>query len=104
MKALVCNEFGSAESLVIEDRETPAPGKGELLIDIKAAGLNFPDVLTVQGKYQITPDLPFVPGVESAGIVAAVGEGVTRFKVGDRVISGPIHCHDCAIRYVRAIL
>jgi len=87
MKALVCNEFGSAESLVIEDRETPAPGKGELLIDIKAAGLNFPDVLTVQGKYQITPDLPFVPGVESAGIVAAVGEGVTRFKVGDRVIS-----------------
>jgi len=87
MKALVCKKFGPADTLVIEERQTPSPGKGELLIDIKAAGLNFPDVLTVQGKYQIKPDLPFVPGVELAGVVAAVGEAVRCFNVGDRVIS-----------------
>jgi len=87
MKALVCNEFGPAENLSLEERPAPTPGKGEILVDIKAAGVNFPDVLTVQGKYQFKPELPFVPGAEVAGIVTAVGEGVTSHKVGDKVIS-----------------
>jgi NADPH:quinone reductase len=87
MKALVCNEFGPTENLSLEERPVPTPGKGEILVDIKAAGVNFPDVLTVQGKYQFKPELPFVPGAEVAGIVTAVGEGVTSRKVGDKVIS-----------------
>jgi NADPH2:quinone reductase len=87
MKALVCNEFGPAENLSLEERPAPSPGKGEILVDIKAAGVNFPDILTVQGKYQFKPELPFVPGAEVAGIVTAVGEGVTSHKVGDKVIS-----------------
>ena len=87
MKALVCNEFGPAENLSLEERPAPSPGKGEILVDIKAAGVNFPDILTVQGKYQFKPELPFVPGAEVAGIVTAVGEGVTSRKVGDKVIS-----------------
>ena len=87
MKALVCNELGPTDNLTLEERPTPVPGKGEILVDVKAAGVNFPDVLTVQGKYQFKPELPFVPGVEVAGIVASVGEGVTSRKVGDRVIS-----------------
>jgi len=87
MKALVCNEFGPTENLSLEERPAPTPGKGEILVDIKAAGVNFPDVLTVQGKYQFKPELPFVPGAEVAGIVTAVGEGVTSRKVGDKVIS-----------------
>jgi NADPH2:quinone reductase len=87
MKALVCNEFGPAENLSLEERPAPSPSKGEILVDIKAAGVNFPDILTVQGKYQFKPELPFVPGAEVAGIVTAVGEGVTSHKVGDKVIS-----------------
>jgi NADPH2:quinone reductase len=87
MKALVCNEFGPTENLALEERQIPTPGKGEILVDIKAAGVNFPDVLTVQGKYQFKPELPFIPGGEVAGIVTAVGEGVTSRKVGDKVIS-----------------
>ena len=87
MKALVCNEFGPAENLSLEERLAPSPSKGEILVDIKAAGVNFPDILTVQGKYQFKPELPFVPGAEVAGIVTAVGEGVTSHKVGDKVIS-----------------
>ena len=87
MKALVCNELGPTENLTLEERPTPVPGKGEILVDVKAAGVNFPDVLPVQGKYQFKPELPFVPGVEVAGIVAAVGEGVTSRKVGERVIA-----------------
>ena len=87
MKALVCNEFGPTENLALEERPVPTPGKGEILVDVKAAGVNFPDVLTVQGKYQFKPQLPFVPGAELAGIVTAVGEGVTSRKVGDKVVS-----------------
>ena len=87
MKALVCNELGPTDNLTLEERPTPVPGKGEILVDVKAAGVNFPDVLTVQGKYQFKPELPFVPGVEVAGIVAAVGEDVTSRKVGERVIA-----------------
>ena len=87
MRALVCKEFGSTENLVLEEVDTPKPGKGEILLDIKATGVNFPDVLTVQGKYQFTPELPFIPGAELAGVVTAVGEGVTSRKVGDQLIA-----------------
>lgn len=86
MKALVCKEFASPDELVIEERPTPQPGKGELLVDVKAAGINFPDVLMVQGKYQFKPDLPFIAGSEAAGIVASVGEGVEHYKEGDKII------------------
>ena len=87
MRALVCKEFGPTENLVLETVDTPAPGKGEILMDIKATGVNFPDVLTIQGKYQFKPELPFIPGAELAGVVTAVGEGVTSRKVGDNVIA-----------------
>ncbi len=87
MRAIVCNETGALEDLVLQESQGPQPGKGEILLDVKAAGINFPDLLTVQGKYQFKPPLPFTPGTEVAGIVAAVGEGVTSRKVGDKVIA-----------------
>lgn len=87
MKALVCNEFATIDKLTLEEKPAPQPAKGEVLIDVKAAGVNFPDLLTVQGKYQIKPPLPFIPGTEVAGVVTAVGESVTRRKVGDKVIA-----------------
>ena len=89
MKALVCREYGPPEKLVIEECPDPVPGKGEVLVDIKAAGINFPDVLVIAGKYQVKVPPPFVPGNEVAGIVEAVGEGVARVKPGDRVIATP---------------
>ena len=87
MRALVCKEFGPTENLALEEVDAPTPGKGQILLDIKATGVNFPDVLTVQGKYQFKPELPFIPGAEVAGVVTAVGEGVTSRKVGDNVIA-----------------
>jgi NADPH2:quinone reductase len=86
MKALVCSEFGSTEDLTLEQRDDLEPGAGEVLIDVKAAGVNFPDILTVQGKYQFKPPLPFVPGTEVSGVVTRVGEGVKTRKVGDEVV------------------
>ena len=90
MKALVCNEYGPPESLAIEELDDPAPGAGEVLVNIKAAGINFPDLLNIAGQYQVKTPLPFVPGNEAAGIVEVVGEDVTRFKEGDRVIITPL--------------
>ena len=87
MKALICNEFGPTDNLVLAEAEVPTPAKGEVLIDTKAAGVNFPDVLTVQGKYQFKPELPFIPGAEVCGVVSAIGEGVTSRQVGDKVIA-----------------
>jgi NADPH2:quinone reductase len=88
MKAVVCSEHGRADKLnLVEDWPQPEVGEHDVLIDVKAAGLNFPDVLIIQGKYQFQPDLPFIPGGECAGIVSAVGDKVTRYKVGDKVIS-----------------
>ena len=69
------------------DWEEPSVGEHDVLIDVKAAGLNFPDVLMIQGKYQMQPDMPFIPGGECAGVVEAVGDKVSRFKVGDKVLS-----------------
>jgi NADPH2:quinone reductase len=87
MKAVVCEELGPPEKLVVRDMPTPEPGKGEVRIRVQAVGVNFPDALIVQGLYQFKPPLPFSPGGEAAGIVDAVGEGVTAVKPGDRVIA-----------------
>ena len=87
MKAVVCKAWGPAESLVVEDVQLPAPKAGEVLINIASASVNFPDVLIIQKKYQIQPELPFIPGTEVAGTVAALGEGVNNVKLGDRVIA-----------------
>jgi len=85
VKAILCKEYGPADTLVIEDVPSPvAKGRG-VKVRVKAAGLNFPDTLIIEGKYQLKPTLPFSPGGEMSGEVIAVGEKVTRFKVGDRV-------------------
>jgi NADPH2:quinone reductase len=86
MRALVINEYGPIASHRFQNIADPEPKAGEVLIDIKAIGLNFPDALMLQGKYQKKPQPPFVPGRDAAGVVRAVGSGVTRFKPGDRVI------------------
>ena len=96
MKALVCVEHGPPEKLVVQDLPAPEPGKGEVRIRMHAAGVNFPDVLIIQNLYQFKPPLPFSPGGEAAGVVDAVGEGVSRYKVGDRVIvPGTPQCGVC---------
>jgi NADPH2:quinone reductase len=87
MKAVLCKEWGPPEQLVVEDIPAREPGPDEVRIRVRAAGVNFPDVLIVQKKYQMQPPLPFTPGSEFAGEVISVGSGVTAFKAGDRVIS-----------------
>ena len=87
MKAVVCKQWGLPDTLVVEDVPAREPGPDEVRIRIRAAGVNFPDVLIVQKKYQIQPELPFTPGTEVSGDVISVGPGVTGFKPGDRVIS-----------------
>ncbi|SFP71253.1 NADPH2:quinone reductase [Variovorax sp. PDC80] len=87
MRAVLCKQFGPPSSLVVEDVPSPVAGPGRLVVSVKACGVNFPDTLIIQGQYQFKPELPFSPGGEVAGIVKAVGEGVTRFKPGDRVIA-----------------
>ena len=87
MKAVLCKTLGPPESLVVDDVPTPEPGPGEVRIRVAAAGVNFPDTLIVQGLYQERPELPFTPGGEAAGVVDAVGEGVTHLAVGDRVLA-----------------
>ena len=86
MKAVLCKQHGPPESLVFEDVPSPVAGPGEAVISVKAASVNFPDVLIIQNKYQVKPPLPFSPGSELSGIVKEVGEGVTRVKPGDKVI------------------
>lgn len=88
MKALICKEHGLADKLdLVTDWPNPELGEHDVLINVRAAGLNFPDVLIIQGKYQIQPEMPFIPGGECSGEVVAVGANVSRFKVGDKVIS-----------------
>lgn len=86
MRALVCKAYGPPDSLLIEDLEEPQPDVDQILVDVAAAGINFPDVLSIAGKYQVKTPTPFIPGNEAAGTVAAVGESVSRFSVGDKVI------------------
>jgi len=87
MKAVLCKAFGPAENLVVEDLDSPQIKKGEVLLDVHAAGVNFPDTLIIEGKYQFKPPFPFSPGGEAAGMVAAVGEKISHLKVGDRVMA-----------------
>lgn len=85
MKALVCSSLGSFDDLSVADVAEPTPGDDEVVVDVVAAALNFPDLLVVAGKYQIKPELPFVAGGEAAGIVSEVGRDVVALKPGDRV-------------------
>ena len=87
MKAVLCKAYGPPESLVVEDIASLQPKPGQVVIDVKACGVNFPDTLIIQNKYQFKPPLPFSPGGEVAGVVKAIGEGVTNAKVGDNVIA-----------------
>ena len=88
MKAVVCRAFDGPDALVFGELPDPRPGPGEVLVDVHAAAVTFMDVLMVSGKYQMRPSLPFAPGNDAAGIVSAVGPGVSRFSVGDRVACG----------------
>jgi NADPH2:quinone reductase len=87
LKAVLCKAFGPPETLVIEDVPSPVPGPGQVVISVRAASVNFPDTLIIQNKYQYKATLPFSPGSECAGLVKAIGEGVTRVKAGDRVMA-----------------
>ncbi|MBI6724804.1 NADPH:quinone oxidoreductase family protein, partial [Pseudomonas viridiflava] len=87
MKALLCKAFGPASTLVLEDIPAPDIKKNEILLDVHAAGVNFPDTLIIEGKYQFKPPFPFSPGGEAAGVISAVGENVTHLKTGDRVMA-----------------
>jgi NADPH2:quinone reductase len=85
MKAMLCTHYGPPEELELREEPSPVPGLNQVLITVKACGVNFPDVLLIADKYQFRPPLPFAPGGEVAGIVKALGEGVSNLKVGDRV-------------------
>jgi NADPH2:quinone reductase len=87
MKAMVCRAYGPVESLALEDVPDPKPAAGEVLIGVRACGINFPDLLVVQGKYQFKPPLPFSPGAEVAGVAEAIGPDVRDVRVGDRVVA-----------------
>lgn len=87
MKAVVCKELGPVEKLVLEqDWQQPTAKPGEVIVEVKAASLNFPDTLIIEGKYQVQPPLPFVVGGEAAGVISELGEGVSHLNVGDEVI------------------
>ncbi len=91
MRALLCKAFGPPETLVVEDLPSPTPGADEVVVTVKVAGVNFPDTLTIQNKYQFKPKLPFSPGQDIAGVIKEAGPGVSGFKVGDRVIANLTH-------------
>lgn len=87
MKAIICKTWGLPDTLTVEELPDPVPAAGQVSIEVQAAGVNFPDVLIIQNKYQFKPELPFTPGSELAGVVRAVGEDVTHLKPGERVIA-----------------
>ena len=89
MRAIVCKEFGPPEKLVVEDLPTPSITEHQVLLDVKACGVNFPDLLIIENKYQFKPPLPFSPGGEVSGVVKTVGAKVTTLKPGDRVLGAP---------------
>src|SRR5690349_2501049 len=88
MKALRSHAVGGPETLTLDEVEPPVPGQGEVLVAVRACAINYPDTLMIRDMYQFKPPRPFAPGGEIAGVVEAVGAGVTRWKVGDRVLSG----------------
>ncbi|HEY1988713.1 MAG TPA: NADPH:quinone oxidoreductase family protein, partial [Acidimicrobiales bacterium] len=87
MRTVVCKQLGPLSDLVLEDGDRPTPGDGQVVVDVKAAGVNFVDGLLCQGQYQIKPPVPFYPGGEIAGEVSSIGDGVTGVAVGDRVLA-----------------
>lgn len=87
MRAVMCHAWGAVDDLTVEEIDAPRPGPGELLIDVKATAVNYADSIMVAGHYQTKPPLPFSPGLETAGVVAQCGVGVTRFQPGDRVMA-----------------
>src|SRR5499425_1971210 len=87
MRAVICRAWGAVEDLTIEDVPAPTPAADEVLIDVRVTSVNYADSLMVAGKYQTRPPFPFSPGLETAGVVARCGAGVTRFKPGDRVMA-----------------
>jgi NADPH2:quinone reductase len=87
MRAIRCNHYGPPETLVTETLPDLQPGAGEVVIDVKAASVNFPDVLIIENKYQFKPELPFTPGAEVAGVVRSVGQGVTHLRPGMRIVA-----------------
>ena len=106
MKAVVCEELGAPENLRYMDIPNPSLCSGQVLIDVKAVGVNFPDNLIIQGLYQEKPTLPFVPGMELSGVVAGVADDVTEFDVGDRVLSTTgtgAYCEQVAVEKHRCI-
>ena len=86
MRALICKAYGPVEDLIIGEWDDPVPGDNEVAFDVRAAALNFADILMVAGKYQVRTPVPFIPGNEASGVVTAVGKNVTRFRPGDHVI------------------
>src|SRR5947207_14163319 len=87
MRAVICRAWGPVDDLKLEDVAPPTPGPGQLVIDVKATGVNYADSIMVAGRYQTRPPFPFSPGLETAGIVAARGEGASRYEPGDRVMA-----------------
>jgi NADPH2:quinone reductase len=87
MKAVLCKAYGPPETLTIEELSSPTPGPGDVVVSVRAAGVNFPDVLIIENKYQVKPPLPFSPGSELAGVVTTVGADVVGFKPGDAVMA-----------------
>src|SRR3989442_9051887 len=87
MRAVVCRAWGNVDDLKVEEVSVPTPGPGEVLITVKATAVNYADALMTAGRYQTRPELPFSPGLETAGVVSACGVGVTRLKPGDRVMA-----------------
>src|SRR6185437_3966509 len=86
MKAVMCKRFGGPDVLELAEMDEPTAGPGQVLVDVKACSVNFPDLLMIQDLYQFKPGLPFVPGSEVSGVVREVGDGVDRFTPGDRVL------------------
>lgn len=87
MRAVICRAWGAVEDLTLEDIAPPKPGPRQVVIDVKATGVNYADAIMVAGRYQTRPPFPFSPGLETAGVVTQCGDGVTRYKPGDRVMA-----------------
>ena len=105
MRAVVCKQLGDASQLSFEPNwPEPEPGENEVVVDVKAAGINFPDTLIIEGKYQVKPELPFIPGAEAAGVVAKIGANVTNVAVGDEVIFIGSHGGFCERALVPAMM
>lgn len=106
MKAITVSEYGPPEGFSYTDVPSPEPGADELLIEVRAAGISFVDMLVAQGNYQVRPPLPYIPGTEFSGVVVGMGSDVSGFREGDRVLSGAMggaYADRCAVPAVAAI-